>query len=272
MLRDELDMLEAQLFENHDRVHRFIVIEATRTHQGRSKPLFYDASRERFAPWAGKIIHVVCDYLPDAEQVLDHWVRERMQRDAGLAAFMHLTDPDDIIIVSDVDEIPSSAAFAQDPQPYLGGNLYLRFATADTPGSPGVMQVLARAGHVGSVDRLRQVREALPSYDRAGWHLSWFGGQAAIEEKLNSFCHLESYVAGKAANDADLPWRYGIGQVPPGWDGSIVPAPVVKVPWAESREERDALPWEQQLPLWVHQRRCPEVWWRPAEGVPGAVR
>lgn len=264
MLRDELDMLEAQLFENYDRVHRFIVIEATRTHTGGSKPLHYDACKSRFEPYADKIIHVVCDYLPDAQQVPDPWVRERMQRDAGQAAYMHLTDPDDIIIVSDIDEIPSSEAFAQEPAPYLGGNLYLRFATVDTPASPGVMQVLARAAHAGSVDRLRQVRESLPSYDRAGWHLSWFGGQGAIREKIANFCHQEVEPAATAANEANVLWKYGMGGL--AGDGGTHPAPVVEVPWVDSREERDALPWHLQAPMWAHRRLCPEIWWRPKEG------
>jgi hypothetical protein len=267
MLNWELDMLECALFENYDRVHRFVVVEATLTHQGRSKPLFLDCNWSRFEQYRDKIIHVVCDYLPTREQTMDPWVRERLQRDAALAAFMHWTEPEDIIIVSDLDEIPSTAAFEQEPLPYLGGRIDLRFATADTPGSPGVMQVLARAGAVGSIDLLRQRRETFPVYDYAGWHLSWLGGQAAIDEKLECFAHLESYEAGKRANDANVMWMYGMGRLPE--DGAIDPAPVIDVPWVDSREERDALPWELQAPLWVHKRLCPDVWWRPKEGYPG---
>jgi Glycosyltransferase family 17 len=268
MLNWELDMLECALYENYDRVHRFIVTEATLTHQGRPKPLWYDDHRSRFAQYADKIIHVVCDYLPTREQTLDPWPRERMQRDAGMAAFMVATDPDDIIIVSDLDEIPSTAAFGQDPAPFLGGNIYLRFAAVDTPGGPGVMQVLARAGAVSSTDQLRQRREGFPSYDRAGWHLSWLGGQEAIREKLECFAHLESYEAGHRANDANVMYRYGMGGLPE--DGAITPAPILDIPRVSSREERDALPWEQQSPMWVHQRLCPDIWWRPRED-PSAV-
>jgi hypothetical protein len=264
MLNWELDMLECALSENYDRVHKFVLVEATLTHQGRPKPLYYDDNKSRFEAYNDKIIHVVCDYLPTREQTLDPWPRERMQRDAGQMAYLPQADPDDIIIISDLDEIPSTAAFRQDPQPFLGGNIYLRFATVDTPGSPGVMQVLARAGAVGSIDQLRQRREALPSYDQAGWHLSWLGGQEAIREKANCFAHLESFEAAHAANDANVMWKYGMGRVSE--DGSIHPAPVADVPWVDSREERDALPWELQLPLWVHRRLCPEVWWRPEEG------
>jgi hypothetical protein len=265
MLNWELDMLECALYENADRVHKFIVVEATLTHQGRSKPLHYDCNKERFSAYHDKIIHVVCDYLPTRQQTMDPWVRERMQRDAGQAAYMHLTDPDDIVIVSDLDEIPSSAAFAQNPAPFLGGNIYLRFAAVDTPGSPGVMQVLARAGAIGSIDQLRQRRDTFPSYDQAGWHLSWLGGQAAIDEKLECFAHLEVYEAGKRTNAANVMWKYGMGYIPEDWDGVPTPAPVLNIPWVNSREERDALPWEQQSPMWAHQRLCPDVWWRPKE-------
>ena len=269
MLNWELDMLECALFENYDRVHRFVVIEAPLTHQGRPKPLYYDENRARFAAYGDKIIHVVCDYLPTYEQVPDPWVRERMQRDAGMAAYMPQAEPDDIVIISDLDEIPSTAAFLQDPRPYLGGCIDLRFATVDTPGTPGVMQVLARAGAVASADQLRQQREMFPRYDRAGWHLSWLGGQDRIREKANCFAHLEDYDACNEANDQDLMWKYGQSRAEP--DGSVHPAPVIDIPWVATREERDALPWEQQSPLWVHKRLCPTVWWRPKEGYPDAV-
>jgi hypothetical protein len=269
MLNWELDMLECALRENADRVHKFIVVEAPLTHQGRAKPLYYDDNKSRFAEWSDKIVHVVAADLPTLEQTADPWVRERCQRDCAMWAFMPSTDPDDIVIVSDLDEIPSSAAFEQAPAPFLGGCIDLRFATVDTPGTPGVMQVLARAGAVGSIDMLRQRREQMPRYERAGWHLSWLGGQEAIREKVNCFAHLESYEDTTLANEANVMWKYGMSRVRP--DGSVEPQPVIDIPWVDSREERDALPWEVQSPLWVHRRLCPDVWWRPRDGRPRAA-
>jgi hypothetical protein len=260
--RDELDVLECSLYENYDRVHRFVLAEATLTHQGRPKRLFYDENKSRFAQYADKIIHVVVTDLPTREQVFDPWVRERAQRDAVLPAFMPFTDPDDIVINSDMDEIPSSAAFEQNPAPVLGGILDLRFATIDTPGTPGVTQTLARASAVTSVDQLRQQRWTFPPYAPAGWHLSWIGGQQAIAEKLECFCHLEAYEAGVQANNANVMWRYGMGALGP---NPPEPAPILDIPWVSSREERDALPWDQQSPMWVHERLCPDIWWRPRE-------
>jgi Glycosyltransferase family 17 len=273
MLRDELDMLECQLTEHYDNVHRFVVVEAPVIHQGgRPKPLHYDNNKSRFAAWSDKIIHVVADYLPTDEQLgaltadqkyHANWTRERMQRDAAMAAFMPFTDPDDIVIVSDIDEIPAPAAIAARPAPFLGGNLYLRFAAVDWDGTPGVMQVLARAGAIGSIDRLRQLRESFPVLDRAGWHYSWFGGQQAIDEKLDSFCHTEVIAGGKRANAANVMYRYGMGELPA--DGTIRPGRRLTIPWVDSFEERDSLPWEQQAPLWVHRRLCPDIWWAPNE-------
>lgn len=268
MLNWELDMLQCALEENADRVHKFIVVEAPLTHQGRPKPLWYDDNRGRFAQWSDKIVHVVCTDLPTLEQTADPWVRERAQRDTAMWAFMPATDPDDIVIVSDVDEIPSSAAFAQDPRPFLGGCIDLRFATVDTPGTPGVMQVLARAGAVTSIDMLRQRREQMPRYERAGWHLSWFGGQEGIREKVSCFAHLEDYEDTTLANEANVMWEYGMSRVAA--DGSVDPQPVIDVPWVDSRQERDALPWEVQSPLWAHRRLCPDNWWRPKGGRPRA--
>jgi hypothetical protein len=110
MLRDELDMLECRLAELEDPVYRHVIVEAPVTHRGDPKPLWYADNQERYARWADRIIHVIADDLPDSD---DPWVREHAQRDAAWQAVLDAgaTD-DDIVYITDVDEILSPEALA----------------------------------------------------------------------------------------------------------------------------------------------------------------
>ena len=242
----DLDMLECQLYEHAERVHKFILVEATVNHQGKPKPLWYADHKSRFDSYNDKIIHVIVDWLPTINESGDNWNREQTQRNAAAPAFMHLTEPDDIVIVADVDEIPSQAAMDAVPLPVLGLNLKLRCAALEWYGSPGVNGVLAKAGFAAEtgIDRLRQNREGFPVFDGdGGWHFSWFGGKEAIRIKLESFCHLESYHAGMELIQNDSMYRLGMT-----WPGGDYGTPV----------EID-----ETYPRWVREGKCPAIWFRP---------
>lgn len=99
---NELDLLDIRLHELAAVVDRFVLVEATRTHSNQPKPLYYAENRTRFAPFADKIIHVVVEDTPDTT---DAWAIERFQRDCILRGLRNCM-PDDIILMSDVDEIP----------------------------------------------------------------------------------------------------------------------------------------------------------------------
>ena len=100
----ELDLLEIRLGALSPRVDRFVLAEATRDFAGQPKPLYFQDNRDRFKPWLDRIEHVVIDTDPPDPDV--RWARQRYQRDQflhGLAA----AAPDDIVFVSDLDEIPA---------------------------------------------------------------------------------------------------------------------------------------------------------------------
>lgn len=99
---NELDILELRLEELDHVVDYFVIGEATRTFSHAPKPLHFAENRERFKRFLPKIIHVPIDDLPAAG---DAWDREAFQRNAtarGLAD----AKPNDVIMISDVDEIP----------------------------------------------------------------------------------------------------------------------------------------------------------------------
>jgi len=106
---NELDILELRLAELSPHVDFFVLAEATRTFTGAPKPLYFKDNSERFKQHADKIIHVVIEDLPlDG----DAWSREAFQRNA-IVRGLGDAQPDDIILLSDVDEIPRPEVLSQ---------------------------------------------------------------------------------------------------------------------------------------------------------------
>lgn len=86
----------------NDVVDKFVISEATETFSGLKKPLYYEENKEMFKEFEDKIIHVVVD---DTPQGGTH-ERDTFQKNAVTRGLKDATD-DDIIIFSDLDEIPN---------------------------------------------------------------------------------------------------------------------------------------------------------------------
>ncbi len=111
---NELDLLEVRLHELYDIVDRFVIVEADQTFKGNPKPLYFKDNQKTFARYADKITHVVVEFpAGDLTKRLKtrpqnaSWARQHYQRDQ-IAQGLTQAKPDDLIIVSDVDEIISA--------------------------------------------------------------------------------------------------------------------------------------------------------------------
>jgi Glycosyltransferase family 17 len=248
MFHDELDMLEVHLTELGPYVWRFILVEAARTHTGAAKPLHYAQNRERFAAWAGQIIHVTAD-LPAG----DPWAAEHAQRDAALGALAG-ADPDDVVLIADVDEFPPRHFLKPDPHVHARQGLgadpaagFLQTAAAFAADwlhpQPQVCTAAARAGYARQ-HGLAAVRDARGRYPqiRGGWHFTWLGGPDAQRRKLASTCHAEITGPAAARITSGACYRDGIW-----YDGQPLIAADVSAAW----------------PAPIAQRRCPSSWFRP---------
>ena len=100
---NELDILLLRMHILNDVVDRFVISESTVTFSGDPKPLFYEENKERFREFAHKIIHVVVD---DTPMDCDAFTRDHHQKCAVKRGLAGCQD-DDIVIFSDVDEIPN---------------------------------------------------------------------------------------------------------------------------------------------------------------------
>ncbi|RLP91699.1 N-acetylglucosaminyltransferase, partial [Micromonospora sp. CV4] len=107
---DELDLLEIRLNVLDKVVDKFVIIESKKTFRGTDKPLFYIENTQRYAQFESKIIHVVVEDFPKINwkklRPFSNWDREDYQRNA-LAKALANCAPEDVIIFSDVDEIPT---------------------------------------------------------------------------------------------------------------------------------------------------------------------
>eukprot|EP00903_Cladosiphon_okamuranus_P001803 g1801.t1 len=112
VFHNEFDLLEIRLREMGDHVDHFVLVEANQTQRGNSKPYYFSENRERFAAWADKIIDLQISFpeeLPPALGVYKNrrkkdWERENYQRNC-IARALETCSPEDLILLSDVDEI-----------------------------------------------------------------------------------------------------------------------------------------------------------------------
>ena len=100
---NELDMLEYRLTVLDDIVDYFILVESEKTHAGEIKPLYYNENKERYAKWKHKIIHIIVELY--SKEIWNNGWTQRRAIDRGIQKLN--LNPNDLIIISDVDEIPN---------------------------------------------------------------------------------------------------------------------------------------------------------------------
>ncbi len=203
---NELDLLELRLSELDPVVDRFVIAEANRTHKGTLKPLYYAENKARFAQWEEKIVHIVCPLANDGDGLPAIRRREMSQRNAILQGVRDCQDSD-LILISDCDEIPRSHLIPMVAQGITDGMVlafiqklyYFNFNTfAEKRPWPGtrmcrLADARALSPHI--------IRNSMGQFDahypidrhviNGGWHFSYFGGTAAIQNKMTEFLHQE---------------------------------------------------------------------------------
>lgn len=244
---NELDLLECRLTELDAAVDYFVLVEAPVTHGGnKSKPLYFAENKDRFAAWSDRIVHIVADEMPTD---VDAWSREHAQREFFWDGLRKLdAGPDDIVLQSDVDEIPTAlTATFVNPKGFVRFRQTLySFAIDWKHPEPWWGTV---AGRVKDITKMAAMRDArchyLPELPDAGWHFSWLGGLEKAAQKLDSFCHPEV---------ADLGWRERLQEcyeqgihLDNGRVGTkLIPVDV-----------------DDTYPEWIREGHAPASWYRP---------
>jgi beta-1,4-mannosyl-glycoprotein beta-1,4-N-acetylglucosaminyltransferase len=102
---NELDLLEIRLETLSSTVDFFVIAESPVTYRADPKPYYFLENQERFAKFLPKIRHVKVEDMPLEKGFDQNWHRETHQR-AALERGLFDAQPDDLIMLSDLDEIP----------------------------------------------------------------------------------------------------------------------------------------------------------------------
>ncbi len=196
LFNNELDMLKIRINELYDVVDKFVVIEAPWTFRGKKKNITLNPwlIRDQFNGFSDKIISTYnYDDPYDGLEGYDiPWKRETYQRNLINNYLDDVAEPDDIVIVSDVDEIPRASVFDQiakvDQVTTLTMDMYycrLNFYDGKWGG--------AKAVKYKNMKTAQETRHTFTekSIDNAGWHFSYMGDPEFICNKIKSFSHSE---------------------------------------------------------------------------------
>ena len=191
---NELDMLKFRLEYLYDTVDHFVLVEATRTHAGNPKSLYFQDNKHLFQPYLDKIVHVVVEDMPDGN---DPWVRERFQRNAIRRGTSNIKlNDNDKIIISDLDEIPDrntikSLGFIKEGIHALCQDLYyynLNTRVDVIWKHPKIVNYRTYLLYSPDSVRMGHIDYEI---NKGGWHLSYFGNAQFIRNKIQNYAHQE---------------------------------------------------------------------------------
>lgn len=187
MFHNEVDMAILRMYELRNVVDYHVICESYETHSGLLKETMYsDFLMARLPNWLQeKVILVQVDSLSGDGR--DSWQREAYHRSC-ISYGLDGLEPDDLVIVSDCDEIvrPDVVPLIKDK---AGLTLDLYYYTLNNRVKQFWGIGASRWGVYQDVNGIRTNAMGGNQIDKAGWHLSYFGDEAFIAEKLKSFMH-----------------------------------------------------------------------------------
>lgn len=210
---NELEILKIRFKELYDYVDFFVIAESTLTFQGKPKPLYFQENKAEFSAFGDKIIHVIVDDMekrtdlesPESEGVV--WGREHHQRNA-LRRGLNDLSADDVVIISDCDEIVSPLAIE-----YMRNNS--GYFLLDMPMFQFYLNMCAMDGgwrkpfaYTWNLDCSIQDynfprTNELPFFEKfsgknhylknSGWHFTFAGGADQVKKKLLAYSHTDGW-------------------------------------------------------------------------------
>lgn len=212
---NEIDLFLIRYHELKDLVDRFVVFEATNTFTGIPKELYFsdwysDAFNERITTDVdlAKIDIMVWDNgMQFAPCIPDYaWVRDNTQRGLLGSWILENTQPDDIILFSDMDEIPNAdtlRTFLNEHDRIDGiwrleqDLCYLYFNTyAGKWCGTKIFHPTMVKSDVNMAEQMNSIRyisddNVSGTIKNGGFHFSSQGGLEKIKQKFRSYAHYE---------------------------------------------------------------------------------
>jgi|TARA_B100000161_G_C33524119_1_gene402657 beta-1,4-mannosyl-glycoprotein beta-1,4-N-acetylglucosaminyltransferase len=193
---NELKMLEFRLKELYNVVDYFIIVELSHTHAGNKKEFYFENNKNNFIEFKDKIIHVMVNDPPNTGNAWDNENYQRRCIDRGLQQLD--LEMNDLIIISDCDEIPRPEILEKLKQSGIGNSIlslememyYYNFECRQ--------QELWYFAKILSYKKYKEINDPeivrhtfCPIISKGGWHLSYFGDINFIKNKIKNFAHQE---------------------------------------------------------------------------------
>jgi hypothetical protein len=194
----ELDILEIRLNELDQYVDKFILCESKFSFAGKPKPLIFEENKNRFTKFLNKIVHLV---IEDPLENYSAENREYYNRNYLLSGIPNNIEEEDIIIFSDVDEIPKIqnlpsnfdvCVFRQDMYYFNFNSKFI--SPNDHANWHGSIAFKAKYKNQINLQNLRFQRYNIPQIvGDGGWHFSYFGSVDDIIQKIINGGHTEMH-------------------------------------------------------------------------------
>lgn len=216
---NELDLFIMRFSELDSIVDKFILIEATHTHSGKPKPLYFSDWKNGVTTHNGMTFGEMIDVNKVDLYVWDNsgypndnagaWLRENLQRELLIQTVENYPD-DTLAMLSDMDEIPRASALEQwlhaVGESLVDSNGVWRFAQTLSylymntdagiwNGTKIFPLSIPRASKSDKpmTDEIRYRPEhgIAGTVGNGGWHFSSCGGFERVRTKFNSYAHTE---------------------------------------------------------------------------------
>ena len=212
---NELDLLEIRLNELDSVVDRFVICESTVTHNNQPKPLYFSNNRERFRKFLHKIDLVIFDNVKHT----DSWSIENDHRRALSEKIPLNLDDADILLLSDLDEIPSKNTLKQlktrDVNQFpvtlcysmYSGSFHNHVISPENQlhNDSTVAIKYSQYKTKNDLQHYRNIRStSLPRILDAGWHFTSMGGPKNVLKKIQNFAHSEYRDSGIVFTEDDI--------------------------------------------------------------------
>jgi len=183
----------------------FVLVESTHSFVGKEKPLFYQENKHLFEKFNHKIIHIIVDDFPHKYPNIDfekneQWNNEKFQRNCISQGIDKLSlQSNDVITITDLDEIPNPKILEQikNNDVIVDINIieldfyyYNLNSKMDHLWHHSKILTFQKYNELNiTCDKIRFY--SCPIIKNAGWHLSYFGDENFIKNKIENFSHQE---------------------------------------------------------------------------------
>lgn len=227
---NELDMLLYRFEVLNNVVDFFVLVESTKTFTGSDKQLYYQNNKHLFEKYNNKIVHIIVNDMqsPDITNN-EQWKNEHYQRNSIHRGIKCLALKDnDLIMICDVDEIPDPVTLQQLRQPNnnitfasFKQEFYyynLNYKINELWVHPKILRYDIYVINGCSPQNMRMEKSPLLIL-KGGWHLSYFGDENYIKNKIENFSHQEfntpdildiSNLKSRMTNGVDILNRSGV--------------------------------------------------------------